>query len=191
MTEQTDLESLREKTETGDRLDVDAVAPDEADQQESSSEEDAGDETAAADGEADAESKRDGAADFDAGDDAGLQTEGSSTSSSGQNEGRTEEKLDTEMLSEIDGILDDLDGNDPALHIWDEGLAALVVVLEDNPELEAAVVEELDERLETTVDGESQSQLLSAVLRVGFQEIVPELVDAVKEARKRRLLREL
>jgi|GEM_PF-6791848 len=186
MTEEADdLETLRVSTETGDRLDE--VEQDDAssgeENLEDNEEQETPGETAAPDTASETE---------DEDENPGLtKADEDNPSMAEQNSLPADRDVDEQLVTALDAAIDDLEGNDRALHIWDGNLAAVVTVLDSNPELRKQVVTEIDTRTEADVDITSQSELLSYLLRVGLDEVAPEAMDALREARKQRALREL
>jgi len=191
--DEDELESLREKTNTGDRLDeadgdddTDGEASAELeDQQENSA--DAGAEESGSTVNDEGETPGGSRSDNNGGEQGGA----GAVSGSAELTTRGTEEGEDALVSAINEVFDGLEGNDRGLHVWDGDLAALVAVLEEYPELNEEVIAALDERTETTVEIESQSEFLSCVLRVGFDEVAPGLVSALREARKQRLLAEV
>lgn len=186
MTEEADdLEALRVSTETGDRLD--AVNQDDAAPGEKNPEDDKEQETPSESAASDTASETE-----DEGDSSGpISTDEGVPSGTLQNNHRSSGEVEKALVTALDAALDDLEGNDRALHIWDGNLAAVVTVLDSNPELRKQVIAQIGARTQADVDIDSQSEFLSHLLRVGLDEVAPEAMDALRETRKQRALREL
>jgi len=65
---------------------------------------------------------------------------------------------------------------------WDGPLAALVAALEEDPERYEKVADAIGEELGVDVDEPKKSELLALTLRVGFQHVATEEMDALREA---------
>jgi hypothetical protein len=69
-----------------------------------------------------------------------------------------------------------------ALSAWDGPLAAFVAALEDHPERYEKIAAALGEELGVDVGDPKKSELLALTLRVGFQEVASEDLEALREA---------
>lgn len=69
-----------------------------------------------------------------------------------------------------------------ALSAWDGPLAAFVAALEDHPERYEKVAAALGDELGVGVDAPKKSELLALTLRVGFQEVASEDLEALRDA---------
>lgn len=71
-----------------------------------------------------------------------------------------------------------------ALSAWDGPLAAFVAALEEEEHADRreAIVDTLGEELGVDVDDPKKSELLALTLRVGFQEVAGEDLEALREA---------
>jgi hypothetical protein len=68
------------------------------------------------------------------------------------------------------------------LSAWDGPLAAFVAALEDDPERYDAVADAIAEELDVALEDPKKSELLALTLRVGFQQVAPEEMEALREA---------
>lgn len=191
--DEDELESLRANTTKGDRLDEADGDDDTAGETSTEQEDQRQSSDAAGAGNSDSTVNDEEEAPGGSGPDNNGGEQGDAGAASGSVEIPTlgVEKSEDALVTVINQAFDELEGNDHGLHVWDGDLAALVAVLEAHPELNEEVIAALDERTETTVEIESQSEFLSCVLRVGFDEVAPGLMSALREARKQRLLAEV
>ncbi|WP_135304217.1 hypothetical protein [Haloarcula amylovorans] len=180
-----DLEALRVNTETGDRLD--AVKQDDVSSGEENPEDDKEQETVSEPAASDTTSETKDEEDSS----DPTSTDEGVPSGTLQNNHPSSGEVDEKLLTALDAALDDLEGNDRALHIWDGNLAAVVTVLDSKPEWRKQVISEIDARTQADVDIDSQSEFLSHLLRVGLDEVAPEAMDALRETKKQRALRKL
>jgi hypothetical protein len=191
--EEDELESLRAKTSTGDRLDEAGAGDDAA--EEASVEQEANQESSDDVGARTPDSRESDENETPGGsrpdDNGGEQREADAVSGSAEITTLGVEKSEDALVTAINDAFDELEGNDRGLHVWDGDLAALVAVLEANADLKQEVIAALNDQTETTMEIDSQSMFLSCVLRVGFAEVAPELMSALWEARKQRLLDEV
>jgi hypothetical protein len=185
MTEEADdLEALRVSTETGDRLDAVNSNDDSPDKETSADdkEQETACETSASDTALET---------GDDGDSPGLIPADEGTPSEIVRKDHYPSRDGEELETVLDDALDDLEGNDRALHIWDGNLAAVIGVLESKPELKKQVISEIDARTKADVDIDSQSEFLSHLLRVGLEEVAPKAMDALRETKKQRAVRNM
>jgi nitrate reductase assembly molybdenum cofactor insertion protein NarJ len=68
------------------------------------------------------------------------------------------------------------------LSAWDGPLAAFVAALEDDPERYDAVADAIAEELDVALEDPKKSELLALTLRVGFQQVAPKEMEALREA---------
>lgn len=86
-----------------------------------------------------------------------------------------------------DAIADHLEAIDAGekqktLSAWDGPLAAFVAALEEDPERYEGVVDTIAEKLDVALEDPKKSELLALTLRVGFQQVAPEEMEALREA---------
>lgn len=132
---------------------------------------------------------------------SGIDTDTESTSAdeTGPAEGPPDERGDDwksgdggELVDALDAALDELEGNDKVVSVWDREFAAALYVLEEQPDIVEASHEDLREVLgEQNDEGDSRSDLIRIFLRAGLEEIAPELNQALREALKRRAVSDL
>jgi hypothetical protein len=85
---------------------------------------------------------------------------------------------------EIAEHLEEIDTGDrqKTLSAWDGPLAAFVAALEEHPERYEKVVDAIGDELGVELDNPKKSELLALTLRVGFQQVAPKEMDALREA---------
>lgn len=92
----------------------------------------------------------------------------------------------TEFRDSISEHLDEIAAGErqKTLSAWDGPLAAFVAALEEDQQADRreAIVETLGEELGVDVDDPKKSELLALTLRVGFQEVAGEDLEALREA---------
>ena len=98
----------------------------------------------------------------------------------------SEEEDRGEFRESIADHLEEIDAGErqKALSAWDGPLAAFVAALEEDEheDRREAIVEALGKELGVDVDEPKKSELLALTLRVGFQEVAEEELEALREA---------
>ncbi|MFC6875268.1 hypothetical protein [Halobellus marinus] len=178
--DQDEIEELRQGTEMGDRL---ASAGSEGRPAENEQE---GEDTTPTGETATTNDSTSGEGSITAEDLSSEQTE-----TEQQERESNSEAVEEDLVVAIDNAFDNLEENDRALHIWNEDLAAVFAVLKERPGRKEQLAEKLDEQSQGNVEVGSQSELLGYILWVGLKEIEPGLVEALREAKTRRVRREL
>lgn len=114
-----------------------------------------------------------------------------STSGSGNRIDADAKKQEGAVADLVDAIerIDDGDLS-PKLSFWAKDDAAAVDVLMDDEERLDAMLEAFGEELGTDLDAEeaSQSDLLKLAIRYAFADVDPELIDDLREARRKRAM---
>lgn len=92
----------------------------------------------------------------------------------------------TEFRESIAEHLNEIDAGErqKTLSAWDGPLAAFVAALEEDQHADRreAIADALGEELGVDVDDPKKSELLALTLRVGFQEVAGEDLEALREA---------
>lgn len=85
---------------------------------------------------------------------------------------------------DITDHLEAIDAGDrqKTLSAWDGPIAAFVAALEENPEKYEQVVDAIGEELDVELDAPKKSELLALTLRVGFQHVADDEMEALREA---------
>lgn len=181
MTDDRDeIEELRQGTEMGDRLDSAGSEGHPTENEQEGDESTPTDETATTNDSTSSESS--------------ITAEDPSSEQSEREQREKEsssEAVEEDLVVAIDNAFDNLEENDRALHIWNEDLAAVFAVLKERPGRKEQLIEKLDEQSQGNVEVGSQSELLGYILWVGLNEVDPRLVEALREAKTRRVRREV
>ncbi|WP_246988412.1 DUF1980 domain-containing protein [Halorientalis marina] len=98
----------------------------------------------------------------------------------------------TELMDALDARLEDLEGNDKVISVWDEQFAAVLDTLEEHPDIVGSTSNDLQEALSVQPEeSNSQSEIVRIILYAGLNEVAPDVTSALEEVIKRRAVSDL